>query len=81
MDKTWGQGQFVTSIGDAFSPRDILLSIILLSIIGAAVRLVGNLAWDAWRLSQANDSARRGPVDLGRRMTRTLLESDHRAKI
>jgi len=76
MDKTWGQGQFVTSIGDAFSPRDILLS-----IIGAAVRLVGNLAWDAWRLSQANDSARRGPVDLGRRMTRTLLESDHRAKI
>lgn len=50
-------------------------------IMGAPVRLVGNLAWGAWRLSQANDLMQRGSVDLGRRMVRTLLESDHRAKI
>jgi putative nucleotidyltransferase-like protein len=50
-------------------------------IIGAPVRLVGNLAWGAWRLSQANDLVQRGLVDLGRRMVRTLLESDHSAKI
>lgn len=50
-------------------------------IIGAPVRLVGNLAWGAWRLSQVGDLVQRGPVDLGRRMVRTLLESDHRAKI
>lgn len=50
-------------------------------IIGAPLRLVGNLAWGAWRLSQANDLVQRGPVDLGYRMVRTLLESDHQAKI
>jgi hypothetical protein len=30
-----------------------------------AVRLVGNLAWGAWRLSQANDWARGGPLTSG----------------
>jgi hypothetical protein len=50
-------------------------------IIGAPVRLAGNLAWGAWRFSQADDLAQRGPVDLARRMTRTLLESDRRLKI
>jgi hypothetical protein len=50
-------------------------------VIGAPVRLAGNLAWGARRFSQANDLARRGPVDLARRMARTLLESDSRSKI
>jgi len=50
-------------------------------VIGAPVRLAGNLAWGAWRFSQADDLAQRGPVDLGRRIARTLLESDGRAKI
>jgi hypothetical protein len=50
-------------------------------IIGAPVRLAGNLAWGAWRVSQANGLVQRGPIDLARRMVRTLLESDRRAKI
>jgi len=50
-------------------------------IIGAPVRLAGNLAWGAWRVSQANDLVQRGPIDLARRIFRTLLESDCRAKI
>ncbi len=50
-------------------------------LIGAPVRLAGNLAWGAWRFSQASDLMRRGPVDLARRMARTLSESDCRAKI
>lgn len=50
-------------------------------VIGAPVRLAGNLAWGAWRFSQADDLAQRGPIDLARRMARTLLESDNRSKI
>jgi hypothetical protein len=50
-------------------------------VIGAPVRLAGNLAWGARRFSQADDLAQRGPVDLGRRIARTLLESDGRSKI
>ena len=50
-------------------------------VIGAPVRLASNLAWGAWRFSQANDLAQRGPVNLGRRIARTLLESDGQSKI
>jgi hypothetical protein len=50
-------------------------------VIGAPVRLAGNLAWGAWRFSQSNDLAQRGPIDLGRRIGRTLLESDGHSKI
>ena len=50
-------------------------------VIGAPVRLAGNLAWGAWRVSQANGLVQRGPIDLARRMVRTLFESDRRAKI
>ena len=48
-------------------------------VIGAPVRLAGNLAWGAWRFSQSDDLAQRGPVDLARRTARTLLESDYRS--
>ena len=50
-------------------------------VIGTPLRLAGNLAWGAWRFSQADDLAQRGPVDLARRISRTLLESDGRSKI
>jgi hypothetical protein len=50
-------------------------------VIGAPLRLAGNLAWGAWRFSQADDLARRGPIDLARRIARTLLEGGRRSKI
>lgn len=50
-------------------------------VIGAPVRLAGNLAWGAWRFSQSDDLAQRGLFDLARRIGRTVLESDHPSKI
>lgn len=50
-------------------------------LIGAPLRLAGNLAWGVLRFSQADDLAQRGPIDLGRRIARTLLESDNPSKI
>ena len=50
-------------------------------VIGAPVRLASNVAWGALRFAQANDLAQRGPVNLGRRIARTLLESDGQSKI
>jgi hypothetical protein len=50
-------------------------------VMGAPVRLAGNLAWGARRFSQAADLAQRGSVDLARRMARTLLESDGQSKL
>jgi hypothetical protein len=47
--------------------------------LGAPIRLAGNLAWGARRLSHADGLARRGPFDLGRRAVRTLFYA--RAKI
>ena len=47
--------------------------------LGAPLRLAGNLAWGAWRFSHADSLARRGPLDLGCRVVRTLFYS--RAKI
>ncbi|ANT48464.1 nucleotidyltransferase family protein [Mesorhizobium amorphae] len=44
-------------------------------IIGAPLRLAGNLAWGTWRLSRADGLARLGPFDLARRIARTLLEA------
>ena len=44
-------------------------------IIGAPLRLAGNLAWGTWRFSRADGLARRGPLDLARRIARTLLEA------
>lgn len=48
-------------------------------IIGAPLRLAGNLAWGTWRFSRAYGLARRGPSDLLRRVARTLFNP--RAKI
>ena len=42
-------------------------------IIGAPLRLAGNLVWGAWRVLHADGRARRGPVDFTRRIARTLL--------
>ena len=50
-------------------------------IIGAPLRLAGNLAWGAWRISRKGAVTRGGPVDLTRRITRTLAGADIRAKI
>ena len=47
--------------------------------LGAPLRLAANLAWGTWRFSRADDLARRGPSDLGRRVIRTLFFS--RAKV
>lgn len=44
-------------------------------IIGAPLRLAGNLAWGARRVLQSDGLARRGPSDLARRIARTLLSS------
>jgi putative nucleotidyltransferase-like protein len=49
-------------------------------VIGAPVRLAGNLAWGAWRFSQADDLALRDTAELARRIACTLSESDHRSK-
>jgi hypothetical protein len=50
-------------------------------LAGAPLRLVGNLAWGAWRLSSARDLRQRGTLDLANRACRTLLGRDLRAKI
>ncbi|MDX8455566.1 nucleotidyltransferase family protein [Mesorhizobium sp. VK9D] len=47
--------------------------------LGAPLRLAGNLAWGARRFSHAEGLARRGPLDIGRRIVRILFYS--RAKI
>ncbi|MDX8445276.1 nucleotidyltransferase family protein [Mesorhizobium captivum] len=41
-------------------------------IIGAPLRLVGNLTWGAWRFSRGDGLARRGSIDLARRIARKL---------
>ena len=48
-------------------------------IIGAPLRLAGNLMWGARRFSRAHGLARRGPSDLMRRIDRksTRLNSSH----
>jgi len=50
-------------------------------LAGAPLRLVGNLAWGAWRLSSARDLRQRGLLDLANRAGRTLFGRDLRAKI
>ena len=50
-------------------------------VVGAPLRLAGNLVWGARRLSHSGDLARRGPVDLARRIGRTLVDGDLRSKI
>jgi hypothetical protein len=50
-------------------------------LAGAPLRLCGNLAWGAWRLSSARDLRQRGALDLVNRAGRTLLGRDLRAKI
>ena len=50
-------------------------------LAGAPLRLVGNLAWGAWRLSSARDLRQRGALDLANRAGRTLFGRDLRAKI
>ncbi|MBA1143049.1 nucleotidyltransferase family protein [Mesorhizobium neociceri] len=42
-------------------------------IIGAPLRLAGNLMWGTWRFSRDYGLARRGPSDLLRRIARTLF--------
>lgn len=42
-------------------------------ILGAPLRLAGNLVWGTWRFSRAYGLARRGPSDLLRRTARTLF--------
>lgn len=42
-------------------------------IIGAPMRLAGNLAWGIWRFSRADGLARRGPSDVARRIARKFL--------
>ena len=39
---------------------------------GAPLRLIGDLAWFARRLSQSSDLTQRGPADLARRVARTV---------
>ncbi|KUM26162.1 hypothetical protein AU467_04045 [Mesorhizobium loti] len=41
-------------------------------VIGAPLRLAGNLTWGTWRFSRADSLARRGSVDLARRIARKL---------
>ncbi|TGQ79985.1 hypothetical protein EN850_18280 [Mesorhizobium sp. M8A.F.Ca.ET.207.01.1.1] len=48
-------------------------------VIGAPLRLAGNLTWGIWRFSRAYGLARRGPPYLLRRIARTLF--DPRTKI
>ncbi|CDX14008.1 conserved hypothetical protein [Mesorhizobium sp. ORS 3324] len=48
-------------------------------VLGAPLRLAGNLAWGTRRFLHAGGLARRGPLDLGRRVVRILFYS--RAKI
>jgi Uncharacterised nucleotidyltransferase len=50
-------------------------------VIGAPMRLAGNLVWGARRFSQSDDLAQRGLFDLARRIGRTVLQGDHPAKI
>ena len=50
-------------------------------VIGAPLRLAGNLVWGAWRLSKAEARAGRGLRDLSRRVARILLGRDLRSKI
>jgi hypothetical protein len=50
-------------------------------VIGAPLRLAGNLMWGAWRLLHTDDLARRGLVDIARRIARTVSDGDLRSKI
>ncbi|RRH97760.1 hypothetical protein EH240_20550 [Mesorhizobium tamadayense] len=42
-------------------------------IIGAPLRLAGNLTWGTWRFLRADGSSRGGSSDVARRIARTLL--------
>lgn len=48
-------------------------------VLGAPLRLVGNLSWAARQFAQSADLVERGPTDFVRRARRTLLDS--RSKI
>jgi hypothetical protein len=48
--------------------------------LGAPLRLAANLAWGTWRFSRADDLARRGPSELGRRVVRTLFSLARKPK-
>ncbi|MBZ7925832.1 nucleotidyltransferase family protein [Ensifer adhaerens] len=50
-------------------------------ILGAPLRLAGNLYWGARRFSRVHDLARRDPIHLARRITTVLLNKDLRSKI
>jgi hypothetical protein len=44
-------------------------------ILGAPLRLAGNMVWGTWRFSHTDGLARRGPSNLARRIARTLLNA------
>lgn len=50
-------------------------------VTGAPLRLAGNLAWGAWKLSRSGDRALRDPLDLARRAVRVVLDRDLRSKV
>lgn len=50
-------------------------------VMGVPLRLAGNVAWGVRRVSHGDDLGRRGPVDLARRIGRTLFDLDLRTKI
>jgi len=50
-------------------------------ILGAPLRLAGNIFWGVRRFSRIHDLARRNPAHLARRITAVLLNKDLRSKI
>ncbi|MBS3651687.1 nucleotidyltransferase family protein [Pseudaminobacter sp. 19-2017] len=50
-------------------------------VMGAPLRLAGNVAWGVRRVSRGDGLTRRRPVDLARRIVRTLFDLDIRAKV
>jgi len=50
-------------------------------LIGAPLRLAGNLAWGARKLSRSGDRILRDPFDLLHRGIRLMMDRDHRSKV
>jgi hypothetical protein len=50
-------------------------------VMGAPLRLAGNVSWGVRRVSRDDGLLRRRPIDLARRIVRTLFDLDLRAKI
>lgn len=50
-------------------------------ILGAPLRLAGNLLWGARRFSRVSELARRDPIHLARRITIVLLNKNVRSKV